>query len=133
MDFLTLHTGGKFPVPFDCLLIFATNLDPAELVEEAFLRRIHYKVPVTDPTRDQYEEIFQAQCVVRGVTYTPQAVSYVYNEFYDKLKIPPRGCHPRDLIAHVEDIAKYREIQPQLTPELLEGACRSYFLVSGAA
>jgi hypothetical protein len=60
-------------------------------------------------------------------------VSYVFTEFYDKLGIPARGCHPRDLIAHVGDIAKYLEIAPQLTPELLQGACRSYFLVSGAA
>ena len=133
IDFLTLHTGGKFPVPFDCLLIFATNLDPAELVEEAFLRRIHYKIPVVDPTREQYEDIFRRQCQAQGVSYTPDAVNYVFAEFYHKLGIPPRGCHPRDLIAHVADIAKYREIRPELTQELLEGACRSYFLVSGAA
>jgi predicted ATPase with chaperone activity len=133
IDYLTLHTGGKFPVPFDCLLIFATNLDPAELIEEAFLRRIHYKIPVTNPTRTQYEEIFRAQCVAEGLTYHPAAVRYVFAEFYDKLGIPPRGCHPRDLIAHVQDIAKYREMEPQLTQDLLEGACRSYFLVSGAA
>jgi hypothetical protein len=132
IDYLTLHTGGKFPVPFDCLLIFATNLDPTELVEEAFLRRIHYKVPVGDPTRAQYEEIFRGQCVAQGVSYDPDAVAYIFAEFYDKLGIPPRGCHPRDLIAHVGDIAKYREITPQLTTELVDGACRSYFLMSGS-
>jgi predicted ATPase with chaperone activity len=133
IDYLTLHTGGKFPVPFDCLLIFATNLDPAELVEEAFLRRIHYKIPVINPTRSQYEQIFRAQCEAQGLTYDPGAVGYVFTEFYDKLNIPPRGCHPRDLIAHVGDIAKYQEIKPQLTHDLIAGACRSYFLVSGAA
>jgi predicted ATPase with chaperone activity len=133
VDYLTLHTGGKFPVPFDCLLIFATNLDPAELIEEAFLRRIHYKIAVTDPTRAQYEQIFRAQCEREGLVYQPDAVAYVFAEFYDKMGIPPRGCHPRDLIAHVEDIAKYRELEPQLTQDLVEGACRSYFLVSGAA
>jgi predicted ATPase with chaperone activity len=133
IDFLTLHTGGKFPVPFDCLLIFATNLDPAQLVEEAFLRRIHYKIPVIDPTRTQYEEIFRGQCQLQKVGYTPEAVTFVFNEFYDKLGIPPRSCHPRDLISHVRDIAKYLEIEPKLTPDLLQGACRSYFLLSGAA
>jgi predicted ATPase with chaperone activity len=133
IDYLTLHTGGKFPVPFDCLLIFATNLDPAELVEEAFLRRIHYKIPVVDPTRAQYEEIFRGQCRSEGLSYNPDAVAYIYAEFYDKHDIPARGCHPRDLIAHVGDIAKYREITPQLTPELVDAACRSYFLMSGAA
>jgi predicted ATPase with chaperone activity len=133
LDYLTLHTGGKFPVPFDCLLIFATNLDPAELVEEAFLRRIHYKIPVTNPSRAQYEQIFRAQCAAEGLSYEPRAVAYVFAEFYDRLGIPPRGCHPRDLIAHVQDIAKYRDIPPQLSQDLLEGACRSYFLMSGAA
>ena len=109
-DYLTLHTGGKFPVPFDCLLIFATNLDPAELVEEAFLRRIHYKIPVVDPTRDQYDEIFRRCCQAAGVAYTAESVTYVFDEFYDKRGIRPRGCHPRDLLAHVTDIAKYREM-----------------------
>jgi predicted ATPase with chaperone activity len=133
IDYLTLHTGGKFPVPFDCLLIFATNLDPAELVEEAFLRRIHYKIPVVDPTRAQYEEIFRRCCEGAGLAYTSETVAYLFDEFYDKRGIPPRGCHPRDLIAHVEDIAKYREIPPQLTRELVGRACRSYFLESGPA
>ena len=133
IDYLTLHTGGKFPIPFDCLLIFATNLDPAELVEEAFLRRIHYKIPVEDPNRAQYEEIFQRCCDGAGLAYAPDAVAYVFREFYDKHGIRPRGCHPRDLIAHVGDIAKYREITPQLTTELVDRACRSYFLESGSA
>jgi predicted ATPase with chaperone activity len=133
IDYLTLHTGGKFPVPFDCLLIFATNLDPAELVEEAFLRRIHYKIPVVDPSRVQYEEIFRGQCRSEGLGYDPDAVAYIYAEFYDKRGIPPRGCHPRDLITHVGDIAKYQEITPQLTRDLVDAACRSYFLMSGPA
>ena len=133
IDYLTLHTGAKFPVPFDCLLIFATNLDPAELVEEAFLRRIHYKIAVVDPTRAQYEEIFRRCCVSAGLEYNSQTVSYVFDQFYDKRSIPPRGCHPRDLISHVQDIAKYRETSPQLTPELLNRACHSYFLESGPA
>ena len=133
VDYLTLHTGGKFPVPFDCLLIFATNLDPAELVEEAFLRRIHYKIPVDDPSRDQYDEIFRRCCQAAGVLYTAESVAYVFAEFYDKRGIRPRGCHPRDLLSHVTDIAKYREIEPGLTADLLDRACHSYFLESGPA
>jgi hypothetical protein len=133
IDYLTLHTGGKFPVPFDCLLIFATNLDPAELVEEAFLRRIHYKIPVVDPSREQYEEIFRRCCRGVGVDYAAEAVTYVFDEFYDKRGIRPRGCHPRDLLAHLTDIAKYRELMPELTVELVGQACQSYFLQDGAA
>jgi hypothetical protein len=133
VDYLTLHTGSKFPVPFDCLLIFATNLDPAELVEEAFLRRIHYKIPVGDPTRKQYEQIFQGQCAAQGLEYTAEAIEYLFTEFYAKRGIPPRGCHPRDVIGHVRDVAKYRQVRPELTPELLDEACRSYFLENGLA
>jgi predicted ATPase with chaperone activity len=133
VDYLTLHTGSKFPVPFDCLLIFATNLDPAELVEEAFLRRIHYKISVVDPTRKQYEEIFRGQCAAQGLEYTGEAVEYLYSEFYGKRGIAPRGCHPRDVIGHVRDIAKYRQARPELTIALLKEACQSYFLESGPA
>ena len=133
IDYLTLHTGGKFPVPFDCLLIFATNLDPAELVEEAFLRRIHYKIPVVDPTREQYEEIFRRCCKGAGLAYNGESVDFIFDEFYEKQGIRPRGCHPRDVIAHVEDIAKYRGVAAELTPDLIQRACRSYFLESGAA
>jgi predicted ATPase with chaperone activity len=133
IDYLTLHTGGKFPVPFDCLLIFATNLDPGQLVEEAFLRRIHYKIAVVDPTRAQYDEIFRRCCAAAGLEYSERTVAYVFDEFYDKRGIQARGCHPRDLISHVQDIAKYREITPELTTELLDRACHSYFLESGPA
>jgi hypothetical protein len=131
IDYLTLHTGSKFPVPFDCLLIFATNLDPTELVEEAFLRRIHYKVPVVDPTRAEYEEIFRRCCVTNELPYDPHAVAYIFTEFYEKRRIAPRCCHPSELIAHVEDIAKYRQVTPQLTTDLIDRACQSYFLERG--
>jgi predicted ATPase with chaperone activity len=133
IDYLTLHTGGKFPVPFDCLLIFATNLEPTELVEEAFLRRIHYKVPVVDPTRAEYEEIFRRYCVAGGLSYDSDSVAHIFTEFYEKLGIPARGCHPRDLIGHVGDIAKYRQIAPRLTIEMVDQACRSYFLMRAPA
>lgn len=133
LDYLTLHTGGKFTVPFDCLVIFATNLDPAQLVEEAFLRRIHYKIPVVDPSRTEYEEIFRRYCAGAGLAYAPETVAYVFEQFYEKRGIPPRACHPRDLIAHVEDIARYMEIRPELSPALMDRACRSYFLESGSA
>ncbi len=128
VDYLTLHTGIKFPVPFDCLLVFATNIDPNELVEEAFLRRIHYKIRVDSPNRTQYEEIFRRCCEERGLAYSADAVEQVYRNFYDHHRIAPRGCHPRDILEHLCDIASYSETQPSLGPELLDVACRSYFL-----
>ena len=128
IDFLTLHTGGKFPVPFDCLLIFATNIDPRDLVEEAFLRRIHYKIEVGSPTREQYLTIFHRYCQKAGIRFTKRAVDYIYTNFYERYSIVPRGCHPRDLIDHVKDIAKYRDEDALLSAELMDRACRSYFL-----
>jgi predicted ATPase with chaperone activity len=128
VDFLTLHTGGKFPVPFDCLLIFATNIDPRGLVEEAFLRRIHYKIKVESPTREQYDEIFRRYAEARDLPHDPAAVRVVYEEFYERFSIGARGCHPRDLLDHLFDIATYREVPPALSPDLVRQACRSYFL-----
>jgi predicted ATPase with chaperone activity len=128
VDYLTLHTGVKFPVPFECLIVFATNIAPDQLVEEAFLRRIHYKIRVESPTRPQYEEIFRRCCDERGVSYLPSATEQIYREYYERLGIDPRGCHPRDILEHLLDIASYRNQPRKLTPDLVEAACSSYFL-----
>ncbi len=128
VDFLTLHTGVKFPIPFDCLLIFATNLDPKDLIEEAFLRRIHYKIEVDSPSPEQYQQIFERCCSAKKISYKPDAVEHIYKEFYLKHSIEPRGCHPRDIVDHLADIAKYLEMDATLSDELVDYACRSYFL-----
>jgi predicted ATPase with chaperone activity len=128
VDFLTLHTGSKFPVPFDCLLIFATNLDPKALVDEAFMRRIHYKVHVQSPNQQQFAEIFRRCCEQRSIPFEDHALMQVYGEYYGKLKIAPRSVHPRDILDHLVDIAKYSQIDATLSSDLIERACRSYFL-----
>ncbi|HEX9892507.1 MAG TPA: hypothetical protein VGA78_01230 [Gemmatimonadales bacterium] len=128
VDFLTLHTGSKFPIPFDVLLVIATNIDPKQLVEEAFLRRIHYKIRVESPSVEQYERIFRSYCEGKGIPYRPEAVQQVYRNFYHAHSIAPRGCHPRDVVDHLLDIAKYLEIPPLLTQDLVERAGRSYFM-----
>ena len=128
VDFLTLHTGAKFPVPFDVLLVIATNIDPKQLVEEAFLRRIHYKIRVESPTLEQYERIFERYCQDRDLPYDSAAVRQLYKNFYHAHSIAPRGCHPRDVIDHLLDIAKYLETPPALSQDLVERAGRSYFL-----
>ena len=128
VDFLTMPMGPKMPVPFECLLIFSTNLDPSELVEEAFLRRIRYKILVGDPTRKQYEEIFMRCCAACGIEYDSQAVEYVYENYYDRYGIPPRACHPRDIVGQVSDLAQYLEVEASLATQMLKLACRAYFL-----
>jgi predicted ATPase with chaperone activity len=128
IDFLTLHTGGKFPIPFDTLLIISTNLEPSHLVEEAFLRRIHYKVMVEGPDPGQFAEIFERNCVERGIDYDPATVQYIYESWYARHSITPRACHPRDILDHVVDIARFHQVAPEATVQMVDKACRSYFL-----
>lgn len=128
IDFLTLHTGVKFRVPFDSLLIFATNLQPEDLVDEAFLRRIQYKIEVGSPGREALTEIFRRVCDAREVPFLPAAVDFIYERYYNH-GIEPRGCHPRDIIEHVEDIARYEGREPRPEGDVLERACETYFLI----
>ena len=129
VDNLTLHTGVKFPVPFDCILIFATNLNPSDLVDEAFLRRIRFKVEVKSPSREAYEGIFKMNCEAEGMDYDPGAVETLFSEYYEPMGFSPRGCHPRDLLHHIQTIAKFGDVEPNLGKEFLHRAARSYFLV----
>lgn len=128
-DFLTLHTGVKFRVPFESLIIFATNLEPEDLVDEAFLRRIQYKLYMAGPDRAAYTEIFRRICEKREIGFDPGAVDFVYREYYEKAGIEPRACHPRDIVDHVVDVAHYESTEPRLTPDYLRRACEAYFLV----
>ena len=127
-DYLALHTGSKFPVPFDCLLVFATNLDPMDLVDEAFLRRIHYKINVNSPSRDELTEIFRRVCAGMRVPFDPAGVEFLYRHYYDPGRVAPRACHPRDIVDHVRDVARYRRVPATLADDLLDAACRSYFI-----
>jgi predicted ATPase with chaperone activity len=128
VDYLTLHTGVKFRVPFDSLLIFATNLEPKDLVDEAFLRRIQYKIEVRSPDRAALTEIMRKVCQERGIPFVESSVDYLYDNYYTH-GIDPRGCHPRDIIEHLEDFARYRGEEPRPEGDLLRRACETYFLV----
>jgi hypothetical protein len=127
-DFLTLHTGVKFRVPFDSLLIFATNLEPKDLVDEAFLRRIQYKIEVTSPDRQALTQIMRLVCEDRGIPFLEASIDFLYDHYYTR-GVEPRGCHPRDIIQHLEDFARYHGAEARPEGELLEWACETYFLV----
>jgi SpoVK/Ycf46/Vps4 family AAA+-type ATPase len=130
-DYLTLATGRKIVVPFDCFVIFSTNLEPQDLGDEAFLRRIHYKIEVQDPDRSEYERIFRMCCEDREIEFDDSALDYVFSEFYRGGEIHPRRCHPRDVLDHVQHLADFRGESASLDSELMEQACRSYFLRTG--
>jgi predicted ATPase with chaperone activity len=127
-DNLSLHSGIKFPVPFDCILIFATNLNPKDLVDEAFLRRIQFKVEVRSPNRAAFEEILRINCRDEGVEYDPAACDLLFDEYYAH-GLSPRGCHPRDLLHQVRSLAEFEGVPTALEPGLLRRAAHSYFLV----
>jgi len=128
IDFLTLHTGGKFPMPFDSLLILSTNLRPSDLVDEAFMRRIHYKIHVLGPDAELLGEIWRRCSLEREIPFADWAVAHLYDRWYGRLGIEPRACHPRDLLDHFLDIVHFMQSDRTLTPALLDQACRSYFL-----
>jgi predicted ATPase with chaperone activity len=129
IDNLTLDTGVRFPVPFDCVLIFATNLNPRNLVDEAFLRRIQFKVEVRSPDREAFTKIFEMNCHEAGIDFDDRAIDLLFRRFYDRHGIRPRGCHPRDILHHMQSIATYEGLSPSLSPELLRKAAQTYFLV----
>ena len=128
VDFLTLQSGQKFELPFMTLIVFATNIKPAELVDEAFLRRIQYKIFAESPTVQDYIKIFQNNCKELGATAEPALVEHLLYEYYRPRKIALRGCHPRDLIKQALSLASYLNRPPHLTKDLMEAACSSYFV-----
>jgi predicted ATPase with chaperone activity len=127
-DYLTLQTGNVIQIPFDMLIIFATNLEPRDLVDEAFLRRIRHKIDIQDPTFDEYREIFKRVARSRGVAYEEQILTYLLQDYYVKSNRELRACHPRDILDHLTDIARFQGISPQLTRELIDQACEGYFV-----
>jgi hypothetical protein len=128
VDYLTLHTGKKIQVPFDVLTVFATNLAPASLADEAFLRRIAYKIPIVDPTMDQFTQIFEMNCKRLDLQFDSVMVAYLHKRHYEPVSRPLRACHSRDLLDQVMALCRYRGIQPRITRELLDRACASYFV-----
>lgn len=128
MDFLTLHTGRKIEIPFEVLIVFSTNLAPKDLVDEAFLRRIRHKIEVNDPTWDEYREIFRRVCVAKNIQLDDRALAYLIQEHYIKTRRPPRACHPRDLLDQIIDIARYLNVPPLLSKELIDRAAQAYFV-----
>ena len=128
VDYLTLHTGRKFEIPFDVLIVFSTNLDPRSLADEAFLRRIPYKVLAQNPTYDQFCHIFSHVCHGHGLAFDPAMVEYLRQEYYQRRGIEMRGCHPRDLINQVVTLCRYHKREPVVTTELLDAVCATYFV-----
>jgi len=126
VDFLTLPSGKKIQIPFEQLIIFSTNLAPESLVDEAFLRRVPYKIFVGNPTVAEFRRLMQEVSKQLGFPSTPEAADYVL-AFYERSGREMRRCHPRDLLTQVANFCKYRRIPLKIRPEYLDQAFRSYF------
>jgi predicted ATPase with chaperone activity len=128
VDFLTLQTGQKFDFPFMTMIVFATNIKPADLVDEAFLRRIQYKIFAESPTREEFLLIFANCCREKGLEYRQDVIEELLASYYRPRNIQLRGCHPRDLINQAVSLSQYLDRPPELTLDLLQSACASYFV-----
>jgi predicted ATPase with chaperone activity len=126
VDFLTLHTGKKISVPFEELVVFSTNLEPSRLVDEAFLRRMGYRVRIEPPAEDTYRRIFERYAENEGVSYDESVLDYLMTKYQAEKRVM-KACEPRDLISRFLDICQYKGLPPALTKDLLDLAWNNYF------
>ena len=126
-DFLNLPSGKKVQMPFDQLIIFSTNLEPADLVDGAFLRRIPYKICVPDPCREHFTKLFDIMAPKLGLIVEPGAVDYLIETHYIAKKRPFRNCQPRDLLLQVRNYCVYKNQPKRVTPKGLDFAVENYF------
>ncbi len=130
-DYLNLTSGRKIQVPFDQLIVFSTNLEPRDLVDEAFLRRIPYKIIVEDPSEDQFRELFQRMASETGLNCPPRIVDYLIDRHYRAPNRKMRFCHPRDLLYQVKNFCDFEEATPEVTKEAIDSAVKNYFALVG--
>jgi hypothetical protein len=128
-DYLNLPGGKKIQVPFDQLIIFSTNLEPKDLVDDAFLRRIPYKIEVTNPAVDEFENLFKLVAPKMGVDFREDVFAYLIERHYQRTGRPMRCCHPRDLLLQVKNFCNFNGIQAEMTNDTMDFAVENYFAV----
>ncbi len=128
VDFLRLRTGQSIQMPFRQLIVFSTNLDPNQLVDGAFLRRIQMKVQVESPSLQMFSQIFVANCQAMGIPFDPESLKYLVNEWYRKPNRILQAVHPRDILKIVKALCEYEGKPIALNSTLIDEACRSYFV-----
>ncbi|MFN9721500.1 MAG: AAA family ATPase [Planctomycetota bacterium] len=130
-DFLNLPNGKKIQMPFDQLIVFSTNLEPRDLVDGAFLRRIPYKIEVPDPSESEFRELCKIMCEKLGFAYHASVVNYLIETHYKTVGRPFRLCQPRDLLLQVRNYCQYHSVPLQLSNEAFDAAVLNYFSVTG--
>jgi hypothetical protein len=125
-DSFSLQSSQVIRLPLDVTLVFSTNLSLEDLMDEAYLRRISYKIPVPNPTREQFLEIARRVCEQKRVPYTPEALEYLVAKLYDSGLFEPKGCYPRDIIQTIVDWAAYHGERARVDSFTIERACKMY-------
>jgi predicted ATPase with chaperone activity len=128
-DYLNLANGKKICVPFDQLIVFSTNLEPRELVDEAFLRRIPYKIEVHDPSNEEFHKLFEVMGQRLGFIYDSKVIDNLIEKHYRKVDRALRFCHPRDLLLQIRNHCTYYGEEMLMTDELFDRAIENYFAV----
>jgi len=129
VDYLTVPGGRKMEVPFDPLLVFSTNLDPRELVDDAFLRRIPYKIQIADPDIASFRELFDRMSTALEIEMPEGVFEHILERHFISADRPLRNCYPRDLLLQVKHLCVFRELPPRATAELMDEAVDLYFSV----
>lgn len=127
LDYMSLHNGKKFMVPFDVTVVFSTNLKPTDLADEAFLRRLGYKIPLGPLDEDDYRAIFKQVCNEFGIPFSEEGLHYLLHQHHYREGRPLLACTPRDILRQVLDVAKYDGKRPELNEEMLDWAWHNYF------
>jgi predicted ATPase with chaperone activity len=128
VDYLKFNSGGKITVPFEAFLIFSTNLNPEQLGDEAFLRRIQYKMLLRSPDENEFATIFQRFCESRNLPHQDGLIARFIDKHYRKARRPFRRCHPRDVLSHAIDLIHFEKLPFHLTDDLVDRAFESCFL-----
>ncbi len=128
-DYLNLTSGKKIQVPFDQLVIFSTNLEPRDLVDDAFMRRIPYKIEVEDPSRENFVKLFGIMAKIIDIPYDPAAVEYLIKTHYEPVNRPFRNCQPRDLLLQIRNYCNYNKLPLVMSQESMDFAADCYFSV----
>ncbi|MCB9679642.1 MAG: AAA family ATPase [Alphaproteobacteria bacterium] len=129
VDFLALPDGTKLEVPFDPFVVFSTNLDPSSLVDEAFLRRIPYKVELPDPTEEAFRRLLRMQADRLGLQADDATFDHLIAKHYPTRAM--RACHPRDLLTQIRDRSTFLEEPPVVTNAALDEVVHNYFVDLG--
>jgi hypothetical protein len=132
IDYLTFQAGGKMTVPFEAFIIFSTNLNPHQLGDEAFLRRIQYKMFLRSPKAPEFITIFERYARKCELLCPPGLPERFVAKHYASGTQPFRRCHPRDVINHAVDILNFERRPMELTEEVLDRAFHSCFIESSS-